>query len=68
MREITFIRMNYRLFSWPFSTSFFSFVIVSQLMSSMWVKAQDRMNELDLKLIEDLFQIEEKVNATGLCL
>lgn len=32
----------------------------------MWAKAQDRMNELDVKMIEDLFQVEEKKSATDL--
>ena len=32
----------------------------------MWGKAQDRMNELDLKIIEDLFQVEEKANAADI--
>ncbi|XP_028410081.1 formin-like protein 2 [Dendronephthya gigantea] len=45
---------------------FWSKVPSNLLMSSMWVKAQDRMNELDLKMIEDLFQIEEKANAPDL--
>jgi hypothetical protein len=32
----------------------------------MWGKAEDRMNELDLKMIEDLFQVEERANAPDL--
>ncbi|CAB4016569.1 Hypothetical predicted protein [Paramuricea clavata] len=36
------------------------------LLSSMWGKAQDRLDELDVKMIEDLFQVEEKPNAPDL--
>lgn len=32
----------------------------------MWGKAQDRLDELDFKMIEDLFQVEEKPNAPDL--
>ena len=45
---------------------FWSKVPNNLLLSSMWGKAEDRMNELDLKMIEDLFQVEEKTKAADL--